>query len=236
MLHDIDTSVISFLNGYARSSWSFDYVMHAISGNNLLKGGILSMALWWFWFRREERREPLRERVVAAIVASITVLFVARAMALTLPFRLRPLHDPDLHFVLPYTVNRPTLESWSSFPSDHASMFFALAIGIFFMSRKIGAVALLYVLVVICFPRVYLGLHYPTDIAGGALAGMSVAWLANTEKIRKYMAECAMRWSREMPGAFYAGFFFLTYQISTMFESIRSLSYTFYVLLRGAIA
>lgn len=62
----------------------------------------------------------------------------------------------------------------NSFPSDHATLMFALAIGLLLSAplRKAGLVLLVLALVV-CWSRVYLGVHYPSDILGGVV----LAWL-----------------------------------------------------------
>jgi undecaprenyl-diphosphatase len=115
------------------------------------------------------------------------------------------------------------MESWSSFPSDHGALFFAFAAGMLFISRAIGVSAFAYAFFVIGLPRVYLGLHYPTDILVGALIGIGVAWLANTEKVRRHIGLPAMQWLRKAPGSFYACLFLLTYEIGSMFDHVRAI-------------
>jgi undecaprenyl-diphosphatase len=56
----------------------------------------------------------------------------------------------------------------NSFPSDHATLMFALAFGLLAAAplRKAGAV-LLGLALAVSWARIYLGVHYPTDILGG---------------------------------------------------------------------
>ncbi len=65
-------------------------------------------------------------------------------------------------------------ESGNSFPSGHAAFFFALGFIIFSMDRKWG-----YWFLSLAFlnglARVFVGVHYPTDILGGILMGF-IAW------------------------------------------------------------
>ena len=58
-----------------------------------------------------------------------------------------------------------------SFPSDHAGVAFAIAFAVYFLSRRAGIVFLV-AAGAIAVDRVLIGLHYPGDIAAGAV----VAW------------------------------------------------------------
>jgi undecaprenyl-diphosphatase len=61
-----------------------------------------------------------------------------------------------------------------SFPSDHAGFYFTLSLGIFFASRRAGAVALGWSLLVIFATRIVTGMHSPLDTVAGMLIGTAV--------------------------------------------------------------
>lgn len=58
-----------------------------------------------------------------------------------------------------------------SFPSGHAAFFFAVGTVLYFYNKKAGIVFLLGS-TVIGIARVFAGLHWPSDIAGGAVIGI----------------------------------------------------------------
>lgn len=64
-----------------------------------------------------------------------------------------------------------------SFPSGHTGSAFAVAVVVFLMCpRKIGVPVLVFAFV-IAFSRLYVGVHFPTDVLGGALIGAVIAYL-----------------------------------------------------------
>lgn len=64
----------------------------------------------------------------------------------------------------------------SSFPSGHAAFFFALAAVIFIFNKKWGVWFFL-AAIIISISRVIAGVHYPLDIAAGALVGIISAYI-----------------------------------------------------------
>lgn len=231
-----DATLIRFFNQGARKSWMLDQVIAFLSVNNLLKGGVLVALVWWAWFRHDDRPCNDREHVIATLISSIVALALARVMALTLPFRLRPLHEERLGLVLPYGVAEGALDGLSSFPSDHAVLFFTLATGLFFVSRRVGLFAFFYVAVFIALPRIYLGLHYPTDILAGAMLGIAIGSIANRYLPQTKGIQSLKNISYAQPGFFYPLFFLLTYQIADLFESSREVLGGVFKLLKNMVS
>lgn len=169
-----DVAIISRLNAISQQSEFFDILIVSIAHNPLLKGGVLTAILWWAWSKSSTSNKELLARILATVLVCFPSIALARALAAILPFRLRPLHNEGIGFLIPYGVDPAILDNWSSFPSDHAVLFFTLSTGIFLLSKKAGWFALAYSTVFICLPRIYLGFHYPTDIIAGAAQGFSI--------------------------------------------------------------
>jgi undecaprenyl-diphosphatase len=219
-----DAGIIRFLNSFAAKSWTFDRCVVFISSHSFIKAGLVVSMLWWAWFCSRRGQTERRKSVIAAIFLSFAALFFARLLALLLPFRLRPLHNPGLVFYPPFDVSAETISGWSSFPSDHAVMFFALSTSIYFISRNMGLIALLYSAFAICLPRVYIGFHYPTDILAGALIGALMGSLARVDRVRTLLASFAIAWARRHRAAFYVCYFVVTYEMANLFDDIRELA------------
>ena len=71
-------------------------------------------------------------------------------------------------------VERPT--SWG-FPSTHTGWAFAAATSVFLHHKKAG-IAVLALAALIAFSRLYLFVHFPSDVLGGVVLGVLMALLA----------------------------------------------------------
>lgn len=228
-----DLSIMAYVNQLSQYSWALDRLILFLSGNHLLKGGVFCVLIWWAWFKENEHQSLNREHLTTTLISCVIAMSIARVMALSLPFRPRPLYEDNLVFLLPYGMEKTNMESWSSFPSDHAALFFTLATGLFFVSRKLGAFALVYALVFIALPRIYLGLHYPTDIIFGAAIGITTCFLANTYLVPRKNLKLIASWSYSKPDYFYPVFFIFTYQIADLFNGFRAFISAAYKLFQG---
>lgn len=222
-MFSLDACIISFLNQYARQSEEIDFTIRFISGNHLIKGGVLLLIFWWAWYQENDKQNHHRAQLISTLFSTFIAIILARALALLLPFRLRPLHDTDLIFTLPHGMRPTILDGWSSLPSDHAVLFYALSTGLFFVSRRAGLFALIYTTLFIALPRIYLGLHFPTDILAGAFVGIVIALGCNSGRFTVHVSTPILNWSYSKPQLFYPLFFLICYQIADMFDNARAI-------------
>ena len=102
------------------------------------------------------------------------VLFSLAANFLACNVVLKPLIDRTRpYYVLDYTPLIPPVGD-PSFPSGHTSASFAAATAIYAINKKWGIAAYVFA-AVMGFSRLYLGVHFPTDVLAGALVGTAAA-------------------------------------------------------------
>lgn len=95
-------------------------------------------------------------------------LLIANVLLKNLVQRIRPC---DINTAVELLIARP--DDWS-FPSGHTTSSFAAAAALMYADKKMGIPA--YILAVImAFSRMYLYVHYPTDILGGIVIGTLAA-------------------------------------------------------------
>lgn len=65
-----------------------------------------------------------------------------------------------------------------SFPSGHAAFYFAIAAVVYFYNKKAGILFFVGAFL-ISLARVFVGVHWPSDILAGAIVGIFSGWLVN---------------------------------------------------------
>lgn len=110
----------------------------------------------------------LRARSIRPVVATVVTLGVTFALSLlgaaVYPEK-RPFQTHHVHQLVAHAADQ-------SFPSDHATAAFGIAFAVtLFLTWRWG-IALFVAALLIGFARVYDGIHYPLDIAGGFLAAL----------------------------------------------------------------
>lgn len=136
-----------------------------------------------------------RHGVIAAGFSAALALSVAQIVN-HLWARPRPYvaHPGDVHLFIPASPD-------TSFPSDHATAAFAIAVAIVLRSHRAGLLALA-MAVLVSLGRVAVGTHYPSDVLAGAAIGTLSALVFYHPRIRRPLGALADRL-----GALYEGLF-----------------------------
>lgn len=202
-----------------RSPW-LDNLMHFLLSTDI-RIGLLAVLLFYAWITPHgttRGNEAYVVRSLAAIVLAMVACFLARHLLHQQP---RPrLVFTELDFAPLNGLG--SLVDYRSFPSDTACLAAAIAMVIFWRSRRLGAAAFAWTVAGVAFPRIYIGYHYLSDVVFGMALGAAVA-LA-TLNWRSWI-EQPVQWLRSMQARSEAGVMVLAglivYQIGTMFPLLQ---------------
>jgi undecaprenyl-diphosphatase len=160
----VNASLFSTINGLSGNRLADDLMIFA--AKYLIVVAFITFAVA---MSRTYRRRGLPVLVGPGV--TLLLAFVFGLAAAALHTEKRPFQSQHVHLLIKHAPGQ-------SFPSDHATAAFALALAtLVFLSRPAGA-ALLAVAVLIGFARVYCGIHYPGDILGSLLVSVPALPLA----------------------------------------------------------
>lgn len=168
-----DTDVFYFINGLAGKVPVVDELFKGIANDYFLMI-MFCLILVYLWFgTRDIRERQMNQLAVLTAIVGIGIVNGLVVISNLFYFRIRPFNElpADAINLLYY---RPTD---SSFPSNFAAVLFSIAVVIFLKNKKYGTLLLILALTG-GFARVYVGIHYPLDILGGAAIGAIAGCLA----------------------------------------------------------
>lgn len=154
------------LNRFARSTaWAHGFMhIYALYGGVVVLG-LLLVAGWW------SARSTGETRLVArSLWAGLGTVV---AVGLNQPVS-HLVAEPRPYYTLPGVEVLVPRANDFSFPSDHATTAGAVIVGLWLSRRYWLTAAATVVGLFLCFARVYVGAHYPGDVAGGLVLGAVV--------------------------------------------------------------
>lgn len=220
MLDAFDHAVSAVILRAFAGSEGFDWAIRLLLDVDLLRFGPLVGLLVFAWVSPRGRIEAHPESMLRSLVGIVAATMVSRAVQHSLPERPRPRFAPDA-LPFPSLGHLPVLADWSSFPSDTAAFAFAIVTAIAVMSRPLAWMAAAWASLPVCFPRLYLGYHYLSDLAAGAVLGLGVMALVQWLPLLRWPADLARRLTERYPAAAVAALVLIGYELLTTFRTLR---------------
>ncbi len=167
-LRQLDYEILHFINSH-NSTWA-DKMMTLVSGQILWLPFFILIIILLF-------RVPKPLRAILILVSAVAIADLTSVHLFKNVFeRLRPCHNQSLPFTL-HLINNYCGGKYG-FISSHASNFFAIAsFSSFVIKKKWFTILSFSIAILVIYSRVYLGVHYPSDVLGGAIWGFLLGFV-----------------------------------------------------------
>lgn len=142
---------------------------HAVRSFNSYAIFVLAVAAVVLWLLARPGGSPTFKLATAGAAASAVIAIVVNMILGKIWYQDRPFvdHPSQVVLVKPHAAD-------NAFPSDHASVAFAIAFAVLLVAPRVGAWFLLFALL-IGVGRIFEGVHYPSDILASFFVGLGSA-------------------------------------------------------------
>jgi undecaprenyl-diphosphatase len=181
LILELDRNLLIFLNSFG--SEKFDDLWLIITNKfTHIPLYLLLLFLLFQSLKSSYKKYKLYKVYSIYILSIVFLIFISDQLSNLFKYsiqRLRPCHDDQIQNLI--RIVKEDCGGLYSFFSAHASNSFVIAtIFILFMNRKKEYYLLFIWASLLAYSRVYLGVHYPSDIIIGSLIGITVSYLFYT--------------------------------------------------------
>lgn len=163
-LNPFGVSLFHLINGLAGHSTLFDEIMIFFAKDALEIYAVLFVIAWFALPKRDiEHRHALFIAGLSGVLALVINVVISHIWFRPRPFAILP------HGTYTKLISHP---ADASFPSDHASGSWGFAAGSWGHSTKWISWTFTGIAILVLFARVYVGVHFPTDVLGGLVVGI----------------------------------------------------------------
>lgn len=178
-MNGFDFAVFPYLHALAGLSPAFDALVRffAVPVAYLMVLAVAGYGVCTYFFRSDiSKKETRRLLFLTGVGVFISRVIVAEPLRIFIA-RVRPYEMLSLpHQLIEHPFGR-------SLPSGHTAIAFAVAAAVYAHHRATG-IALFVVATLVGLSRVIAGVHWPSDILGGAIVGIAGVWIAKKIMIR----------------------------------------------------
>jgi len=176
-LEHIDRDVFLAINSF--NSPLFDKLMWQISHQ------LLWIPMYLFFLFYAYKHYNIKQLIVFLIGIGLCFLFADRLSVLGFKnvfLRYRPTHNEDIKYLIhtyTFTDGKSYLGGLYGFVSSHSANFFALSTFLYLSFKSFSKYWFFIFLwaSIIAYSRVYLGVHYPSDVFIGGLLGIIIGFI-----------------------------------------------------------
>ncbi len=245
----LDIEVYLFLQDFLGRSAAFDFFISAAVINTLLKcvfvGGCF-VAAWCTAQGADQYR--MRKALVLTIAAGAVGLALAqfissnvltpRPIVFTAPIYLsdgaefhasqqleirKPLDEKGAERYELFTSGGFIENDLKAFPSDHATLYVSMGVGLLMIHRLLGILALSWTFLMILVPRMMIGFHWFTDVVAGSIIGAGLAYLFVSTLTDRHIwgVERVLQWSLRQQALSSALMFAIIFDACSQYDNLR---------------
>ncbi|MCH2188758.1 phosphatase PAP2 family protein [Candidatus Gracilibacteria bacterium] len=166
---EINTSLLVYLNGLTHNIWG-EYMVYIFADGPIFFAPIFLIVVWIFAAikKNNHTKNKLLHIFYGTLIGIIFALLIQKCVHVERPEtvlegtgRLLLSHIPD-----------------ASFPSDHATVGIAFAVGLWFAGYKKLFLYIFPLMILMNISRVIAGVHWPFDVIVGTGIGAISAWMS----------------------------------------------------------
>lgn len=161
----LDLNVFYLLNNLAGKNRPFDFFIIFLA--DYFQYFLIIAFISLLFFSSHSRRQKIKI-ILTVFISIIIARFGVVSLIRFFYHRTRPFID--------HSVNQLISNNNFSFPSGHAALFFAMAMTIYFYNKKWG-LWFFVASILMGLSRIIAGVHYPSDIIGGAVIGILTSYI-----------------------------------------------------------
>jgi len=228
----LDIEIVKFFNQFCGKSQFLDTLGLIFLSVDALRTAILVSIIIGIWAYGQSKNDLFSKKkalsILFIIVFSLSIIEILNAV----------IDSPRPIVTYESVINNPIItkntkalwvDGWArnskhgSFPSDTVALLAAMAFGIFSWNRTIGIIAILFVTFAGILPRLYFGLHYPSDMIIGLLISLISCMVVNKLKFFDSISNKLIEVEKKSPFLFGTIGFYISYIIADKFILIRKL-------------
>lgn len=190
----MNNEIFQKINNLAGHSALLDKTMVFLTDSIAYIAIFILLALW-FRNGKEKRVAVFKQYTAIYAVLSTLMGLAINAIIHSVYYHPRPFVTYHVHQLVPHGPD-------SSFVSDHSVLVFAIAFTLLLRSDSLKRIVLSWA-ILIGITRIYIGVHYPLDVVGGAALSFMTSFIviANAKKVEP-LAQFIFRMFGKMVTAF----------------------------------